>query len=60
MDRSKIPEGKVMFGKSLFDDRDYIGVAIPLILKGHRMCYDDGYRSIIGFISNPKVLQLFE
>ena len=31
MDKSKIPEGKVAFGKSMFVDREYTGVFGPLM-----------------------------
>jgi hypothetical protein len=60
MDRSKIPPGKIAFGKALFTDREYPGVAIPLILTHYRRFYDEGYNVHMGFVSNMKIHRLFE
>jgi len=59
MDKTKIPPGKVAFGKAMFIDREYTGVFTPLILTGHQRLYDEGYKSHIGYVSNPKYLKLF-
>jgi hypothetical protein len=60
MDRSKIPPGKIAFGKAVFTDREYPGVAIPLILNQYRRFYDEGYNVHMGYVSNPKIHKLFE
>jgi hypothetical protein len=60
MDKSKIPPGKIAFGKALFTDREYPGFAIPLILTHYRRFYDEGYNAHMGFVSNVKIHKLFE
>lgn len=60
MDRSKIPPGKIAFGKALFTDLEYTGVAIPLIMTHYRRFYDEGYNVHMGFVSNVKIHKLFD